>query len=707
MRHYFGIAALVAAAGMNTAALAQDSVSSNLGNLPGDALDPWSQDCAAYVIDLAPITTSQGHIFGIAPVLKTTQSATANFNSLGSSTSISPDLLMGAAFSRPTYAFWDAAGFGVNADANNLGQDVSPTGESNQFALAMSEFATSDGGANFNALVGAIVNYDPSEPNRLYVDRRVAAVSTPGAFTGSSSQLGGSSIDANGNVYYRADNFGANGPNQISGQNIFRTRLADRDCGAINLISSAGGADATDAILFGGATTTSVPSSIPASIAGGDGVYAGLNFSSEFVTGTTAGSASTATNHLDTSVVGDHRGSLGGNDATPFGGVYTLANAANDLINDNTTLVNVFGVDATGAVTGKAGFQVPLVVTDNDDGFTTTYIDGTYQNRHVTGSTAFRGGIGSVAVGTDALGNNMIATTMSENGFAGDFANQIVVGRYTTPGTIEWTMAAYVDQFNSGTMDAGKPIVDDMGNEIGQLVDLLSVTGGSPFGPSMSAPAFDSAGNVWFLAAVELFDRLPNGDSDFDGALIRAIYNPDTFSYTLELVLEVGTIVTGPNSGAEYRIDFLGTATNQSEPAPSSLWSSALADNAWNGVDPATVDPSDPITNGGAVIQTGITYDTNGDGEFNNPTSVNFDPNIPADETYQVALYVGYYQDAPPPCPADLAAPFGGVLNFFDIAAYVGLFNAGDPIADFAAPFGVINFFDIVEYINQFNAGCP
>lgn len=57
-------------------------------------------------------------------------------------------------------------------------------------------------------------------------------------------------------------------------------------------------------------------------------------------------------------------------------------------------------------------------------------------------------------------------------------------------------------------------------------------------------------------------------------------------------------------------------------------------------------------------------------------------------------------------CPADLAAPFG-VLNFFDIAAYIGLFNAGDPAADFAAPFGAINFFDIVEYINQFNVGCP
>lgn len=57
-------------------------------------------------------------------------------------------------------------------------------------------------------------------------------------------------------------------------------------------------------------------------------------------------------------------------------------------------------------------------------------------------------------------------------------------------------------------------------------------------------------------------------------------------------------------------------------------------------------------------------------------------------------------------CPADFAAPFG-VLNFFDVAAYIGLYNAGDPAADLAAPFGSLNFFDISTYIGLFNAGCP
>jgi len=46
-------------------------------------------------------------------------------------------------------------------------------------------------------------------------------------------------------------------------------------------------------------------------------------------------------------------------------------------------------------------------------------------------------------------------------------------------------------------------------------------------------------------------------------------------------------------------------------------------------------------------------------------------------------------------------------LNFFDVSSYIGLYNAQDPRADLASPFGVFNFFDIAAFINNFNAGCP
>lgn len=57
-------------------------------------------------------------------------------------------------------------------------------------------------------------------------------------------------------------------------------------------------------------------------------------------------------------------------------------------------------------------------------------------------------------------------------------------------------------------------------------------------------------------------------------------------------------------------------------------------------------------------------------------------------------------------CVADLAEPFG-TINFFDLLAYVSLFNAGDLAADLAAPFGSLNFFDLSAFLSEFNAGCP
>jgi len=58
-----------------------------------------------------------------------------------------------------------------------------------------------------------------------------------------------------------------------------------------------------------------------------------------------------------------------------------------------------------------------------------------------------------------------------------------------------------------------------------------------------------------------------------------------------------------------------------------------------------------------------------------------------------------------PECEADLDGD--GQLTFFDITAYIGAFNNGDPSADIAAPFGSFDFFDIVAFVGLYNAGCP
>ena len=57
-------------------------------------------------------------------------------------------------------------------------------------------------------------------------------------------------------------------------------------------------------------------------------------------------------------------------------------------------------------------------------------------------------------------------------------------------------------------------------------------------------------------------------------------------------------------------------------------------------------------------------------------------------------------------CPADFAEPFAE-LNFFDVAAFVDAFVAGDPAADLAEPFGKLDFADIAAFLDAYNAGCP
>lgn len=55
-------------------------------------------------------------------------------------------------------------------------------------------------------------------------------------------------------------------------------------------------------------------------------------------------------------------------------------------------------------------------------------------------------------------------------------------------------------------------------------------------------------------------------------------------------------------------------------------------------------------------------------------------------------------------CPADLTGD--GLLNFFDVSAFLNAFNAMEPIADFTND-GNFNFFDVSGFLNAFTQGCP
>ena len=56
------------------------------------------------------------------------------------------------------------------------------------------------------------------------------------------------------------------------------------------------------------------------------------------------------------------------------------------------------------------------------------------------------------------------------------------------------------------------------------------------------------------------------------------------------------------------------------------------------------------------------------------------------------------------PCLADLTED--GMLNFFDVSAFLSAFGAMDPRVDFTGD-GELNFFDVSAFLNAFAAGCP
>ncbi len=55
-------------------------------------------------------------------------------------------------------------------------------------------------------------------------------------------------------------------------------------------------------------------------------------------------------------------------------------------------------------------------------------------------------------------------------------------------------------------------------------------------------------------------------------------------------------------------------------------------------------------------------------------------------------------------CPADMNGD--GMLNFFDVSAFLSAFGSGDLAADFTGD-GMLNFFDVSAFLSAFAAGCP
>lgn len=644
-------------------ALAQDSVSSQ-GGLPGDGLDPYSttEQCADYVVDMTAFKGSKGSSFMIAPVLKSSkENPGAFFGSLISASTISRTIIDAPAAST-SYAEWFTAGAGVSPFNDTPSIIPAPEGDTKQFALSLAEFSR-----NYNGILGAVINIDPAnDPNRLYVKRVTVATNSfsPGE---ERSQFGNGGINAQGDITFRADNGGSGvaGPNGLIDDSIFHINLLDRECNVPNVVDNSGQNDPAGNTLIlneiGFENTHLVPNITPADVTTG-WKYIGVNFRTEYRYGDSA-PISTDGSYLSGS---DTRGSLAymTQSGSCFGGAGGTAGIlAKSITSAGTTdQIDVFGIELDGSVTpgSQFGLKLPATMVDNcdpnviftDEGF--SGIPGLVGGFNgYRSQAAFRGGVSQVALQKDPFADDRLiaAATVypdSDSSNQTESLNFIAAARVTCEEEfrdVEWGVVAYAAQVESDgrvIADSGKEIYNADGVVIGRLIELRIVTNNNPFGPSLSQPAIDAAGNIWFIAAVNLTafnDGTPRPEADLDTALIRAIYDPVNFCYTLELVLELGNTFTGKNSDTDYRITFMPVAGN-SALSSQTVFSTAVSEQGYLGNSPSPLLPASASNwLGGFVVGVGYAYDIDGDGEFVNPSGENGDPNS-IDEFYNGLLYV-------------------------------------------------------------------
>jgi hypothetical protein len=737
------IIAILTAAGCSATAMAQDSTATSAG-LPGDAVSAYNTGAQRlnYVIDMADMFGSWNTKFGIAPLMKTNKSATGFFNNLQSAAGMSSTARPNTVPPAASYREWFGPGFGVNPDGskNLAGSPSAAPATYTQLGAVIADFGTDVGGANYNGVTSAVFGYDVTFPSRLYVSRIVTAVNQPSEGAGDTAQYGLGGIDSSGSVALRADGFGV--ADTVNGfgstdANYFRVRTTSRSGSSINTISKTGGASdaaATDWLDLvapldstrWSTTQHNTPNILPAELStGGVGRILGSNFNRNYVYENAALGNETQAHRPGT---GDHRGGvhvypvalLGGSNEVATGGILTQSTAGAGA----TDSISIWGIRGDGSVGTARTITRPLSISDTCDPY--TFAPGAPAFEHYRSQVAARGGNSQVSLGQTVNFTRVASAMLASTNTATNPYNVIAVfedDAFAAPFSAgSWKLAAWVD--SPGL--SGKPIYGDSGNDgipftgdagefdgvvdldpssatydapIGRLASMFEVTGGSPIGPSLSAPMTDSAGNIWFTSAVALnkSDQFGNPFTDFDSALIRAIYNPASSCWQLELMIELGDTFSGLNSGTNYQVQFMSVADSNSV-ASETTWSNMIVAGGWNnqGLCP-TRDTRSSFNLGGLVFNAEIVYDTNNDGEFNDPTSGGGDPSSP-DQAYQVLMYVGNTR-----CPADFDG--SGFVDTEDYDAFVQQFELGENSADFDCS-GFVDIEDFSAFVAAFERGC-
>ena len=519
-----------------SAALAQDSVGVTdgaFGNAIGDAVAPHNlnEQCNSYVVDLAPLMGSWGTMWGIAPIAKASQFVDAGgnsafFSALTSSQFLSSDMLTNAPTPSGSYEFWTGNAEGVSHEnlRNNVPGSMTPPAQSNQMAYIFSEF----GNTEDDEIVAGFINWVPSDASRLYVTRTNMAVSGELPDSPAFSTFGVGAIDAHGNGFWRADDFGRSGAfARLVGEHwVYRVSAAARDCDTLNVLDSTAVATpwyvfdgdvagihdegATAAPVFPplpgppptGNSVHVVPNCVPESLSGGNGpTVLTSNFDTEFVfDGSPAPAGALAAGTVVPGIF-DIRGSVEFTRADMFSSPtssYTAGIISKINANDaSARRLAIWGILPNGAPSAPGVDAVlltlPTSITDpcdddpilggnfqigrtvpaaqDYDGTATGMLfpDFFYDNYH--GAAAFRGVTSQVGLGEDRFGNNLASGVIYYSAVRDDDqpGNALVVTRFGDDGANpEFTLAAWNNYPETG----GKPIYDGGNNIIGELASF-------------------------------------------------------------------------------------------------------------------------------------------------------------------------------------------------------------------------------------------
>ncbi|MDP1661378.1 MAG: GC-type dockerin domain-anchored protein [Phycisphaerales bacterium] len=742
--HPLLIAALAGCA-MAAPALAQDSVSAVAG-LPGDAVSAYSVGATSeqinnYTVDLPLKTSSWGNRFRLGPVVKASSSTNPTwYNHLIASTVASSVMTPIGAPYRSSYLSWSTPGPGVHASRNTAPPSLAVASIPMQsFGVAFLEFSGGPDGVfgnsdDENNLIASIVSLAPQYPGRVYVSRTVAATNKTSTQSANAT-LGLGMIDPAGNLVALGDGVGLSGPNPISNKKTFALDTSARSAITVNMLSESGGVDTAATRIVGSSPTTQTTPTLIPSLLAGRPITLGADLANNFRYEATPNILSSTTTHLGAGVTA--RGTLSFSPAVfaPLGTGTRLGTAA--ILSRATSTTKTRGISVwsllnNGAPSGTLRVEMPAGVgqlIDLDDSFDPSAAFGSPENQEFTNyhsQTVYRGPNGPVATTVLPGGDLLVAAAASAASAAvpAGMNNYIAVARVNaTTQAVSWTLAAHTGNSAGAAGGLAKAIYGDNGADgipgtgdagendgvvdatpIGLLCLASEVSPGVTTGPSLSAPAMDSSGNVYFMSGVQLRDSSAQGHRN-TLALLKANLDRATNRYRLELIAELNTVLPGLNSARNYQVQFFSVADSDSIDS-GTIWSSSTVPGPLAGMNAATLPYGSPLTLGALVFRARIVYDANTNGQYADPT---LPGGSGTDESYNVAMLL-----LPARPVADVGsqggiAPGDGRYDNNDFVVFIDAFFAGNnALADVGGqggvttPDGTLDNNDFIVFIDAF-----